>query len=85
MMTYTSLKNTEKELSGYIRRSANAYGRGDTIKEGYWADKLEAAVKAINGNVTVDWPGLDPCFNVNGFEFYSVDSLLNELFTVTAK
>ena len=77
--SYREMTRTEKTLTGYILRSKRAYERGDHVKERAWAHTLEAAVKAIDASIKVDWPGLHPCFNFRGADHYTVESLINEL------
>ena len=84
-MNYSQLKATEKRLERLIRLSKKAYERNDSKKEQYYANQFEAQLKEIEPLIGIDWPGLYPCFKYQGFHFYSLESVLNELFNVTLK
>jgi hypothetical protein len=78
-MKYTSLKSIEKRLNGYILRSKRAYERNDSTAENHWANKLENELKELFTGIKIDWPGLYPCFNLKGREFYTIADLLDYL------
>ena len=76
-MRYSELKALEKHWNDLIQRSKRAYERGDHEKERHYAGLLEGEI--IRHGITCDWPGLYPCFQYDGKEFYTVESVINEI------
>jgi len=79
-MNYIQMKNTEQRLNRLIIKSKLAYERNDTKKENYYADQFESQLKTICPEIGIDWPGLYPCFLYKNVNYYSLESLLNDLF-----
>lgn len=75
--SYIEWKRIDKRWNEYINRSMKAYDRNDNKTENKYADMLEKEIAEYG--VTCYWPGLAPCFQYNGHEFYDVESIINEL------
>lgn len=82
MMNYIQLKAMEKRLSGLISRSKKAYERNDNKAERLYAKKFEDELHTIVLDVKIDWPGLYPCFNYKGMDIYTLEGLLNEIYSI---
>jgi len=77
-MNYIQMKRLEKKWESYIRRSINAYERGDGLSEIKWSNRLTDEV--IRYGASCSWPGLYPCFRLgSGPELYTVESLVSAI------
>ena len=75
MKSYAELKRIEKEVGTRVKRSKSAYCRRDHKAEQTQADKIAALLAPLG--ISVDWPGLDPCFKFQAYDYYDISSALN--------
>lgn len=83
----TDYEKLQKQLGSWSEKSAKAY---ETANDGQRPEETRDDFNALHlgymvmvdqlcfeHDIKTDWPGLYPCFNWQGVDFHSVESLIN--------